>query len=927
MKSKGTLRVFFVIMALGLLGLGPASAQSPEQQPQPAEQEAQEAEKATDGEDQEAVEQAEQRSFAQEIVVTATRVETELMKTSISVSAFDQDLLDQQQVRTIRDLAELVPNMDIATINGQSTPIISMRGVRSTNETELGDPAVGVHLDGVYSPRMQGILALMFDNERVEVLRGPQGTLFGRNSTVGSINIISAKPDFNDTYGRADLLLGNYNSREFQGMFNLPVSDTFAIRVAGRILKRDSYIDGYWDPNQYDQRYIAHLVDGAAVIAPGSFGECTDPRCSTRTQHSNWWIDWVGADNGWAGYDIRELVAADESDFYYNADEWAYRISALWEPSDKVSLNLSYQQFRNDNAGGIDLVNCEKLRGRPTRDADGNITGTDDCSNLFPRDDTYQAVVNVPGKLFLDIKYVRAALNWDINDDLRFVYLAGAEDQDRESAQDMEHSLNAWDGAMFFLPGTGSKSWSHEIQLQSYGDKKFNWIAGANYFHEKTETLGYYDNPINDKAMWDQPDRSTDAWSIFAQGTYSLTKQWHMTLGYRHSDETKEDKGGRTWTCTNDNGCAPGWWMRETLNSLPADYFEDRSVYPEWSGNDNKGSWNHDDWRFGVDFDINKNHLLYSYLATGFKAGGIGDVFHETNPRTGEEINVRTEFGPEEVLTWELGFKSRFFNNRLSLRGAYFYSDYDDMQYASVGAIAMTDRWVALLDDDDMPIYDDEGNPVFGWETAPIIAYFTQNVPGAEIQGFELEYDWSPWIGGRLFGYVSWLDTEITDDWITKWNYDAVSYFGIEYEQSIDPENPLLEVNLKGNELAVSPPFKFHLIGEHTFDFGRTGSLQPWATFHWEDDAYLTVWNVDKHTDDMDFVILDEDIKYTDDKRESFYTVNAGIRYFVKSWVFEAFGYNLTDEVIQYWGGAAEGVAKGSFSVPRTYGLRIGYSF
>jgi iron complex outermembrane receptor protein len=76
---------------------------------------------------------------------------------------------------------------DIATKNGQSTPIISLRGIRSTNETELGDPSVGVHLDGIYSPRMQGILGLMFDNERVEVLRGPQATLFGRNSTVGSL--------------------------------------------------------------------------------------------------------------------------------------------------------------------------------------------------------------------------------------------------------------------------------------------------------------------------------------------------------------------------------------------------------------------------------------------------------------------------------------------------------------------------------------------------------------------------------------------------------------------------------------------------------------------------------------------------------------------------------------------------------------------
>jgi iron complex outermembrane receptor protein len=860
--------------------------------------------------------------FADEVIVTATRVETKLMKTPISVSVFEQTHLDQQGVMSISDMAELVPNMDIATINGQSTPMISMRGVRSTNETELGDPAVGVHLDGVYSPRMQGFWALMFDTQRVEVLRGPQGTLFGRNSTVGSINIIFNKPDLSAFDARFGMTAGNFNTQEFAGMVNIPISDTFGIRVSGRTYTRDSYLDGYWDPNQYDQRHIADLVQGAEVIAPDSFGACTDPRCYARTQHSNWWIDWTEG-----GSDIRALVPADKSDFYLNADEWAYRVSMLWKPQDNFSFDLSFQQYRNDSAGGVDLVNCEKLRGRPVRDADGNITGTDDCSNLFPADDTYQAVVNVPGRLFLDIQYIRTNLKWDINDDLRFVYMGGAEDQDRESAQDMEQSLNAWDGAMFFLPGTGSKSWSHEIQLQSYGDKKFNWIAGANFFHEKTTTLGYYDNPINDKSMWDQPDRSTDAWSLFAQGTYSFTDKWHGTLGYRHSDETKEDVGGRTYVCHNDNGCAPGWWARNALNALPPDYFHNRDVYPSYTSNDNKGSWSHDDWRLGLDYDMSDNTLLYAYLASGFKSGGIGDVFHEINPRTGEEINVRTEYGPEEVVTLELGFKNRLQDGKLSLRGAYFYSDYDDMQYASVGAIAMTDRWEALRDEDDQPILDPDGNPVFGWVTAPIIAYYTQNVPGAKIQGFELEYDWSPWIGGRIYGYMSWLDTEITEDWITKWNYDAVSYFAIEYADSVNPENPLLITNLKGNELAVSAPFKLQLNFEHTFDFGSAGAMVPWFSLHWEDDSYLTIWNVDKHTDDMAFVIRDEDIRYTDDRREAFSTLNAGLRYYVKKWTFEAFGYNLTDEVIQYWGGAAEGVAKGSFSMPRHYGIRIGYDF
>jgi iron complex outermembrane receptor protein len=125
----------------------------------------------------------------------------------------------------------------------------------------------------------------------------------------------------------------------------------------------------------------------------------------------------------------------------------------------------------------------------------------------------------------------------------------------------------------------------------------------------------------------------------------------------------------------------------------------------------------------------------------------------------------------------------------------------------------------------------------------------------------------------------------------------------------------------------VSPKLKLNLSFEHAFDLGSIASLVPWVNYRWEDDSYLTIWNVDKHTDDMEFVIRDEDIRYTDDLRQAFSIVSAGIRFYRGKWVLEVYGYNLTDEVIQYWGGAAEGLAKGSFSVPRSYGMRFGYDF
>ncbi len=891
--------------------------------------------------------------ITEEVKVTATRVETTLMKTPIAVSAFEQDTLDREGIKDVEDIANYVPNLDIATKNGQSTPIISLRGVRSENETELGDPSVGVHLDGIYSPRMQGILALMFDNERVEVLRGPQGTLFGRNSTVGSINIITAKPKLDRQESRMSLSYGNFNAPEISGMVNYPISEEFAVRVAGRYHQRDSFIDGYWDPNQYDQRHLQGLVGDPRVISDGSFDgsgnrTCTDPACYTRTQHSNWWIDEVNPNPG-----VRALVPADREDFYLNAKEWAYRVSGLWEPKDKnYSLNLMYQQFKSDSAGGVDLVNCEKLRGRPNYgavfDEDENSPsfgeligfvkiGTNDCGEMFPEDDPYQAVVNVPGKIDLDIQYVRSQFTWDIKDNLRFIASGGYEDQDRESAQDMEQSLNAWDQAMFFLPGTGSNSWMGELQLQSTGNQRLNWITGANVFHETTATFGYFDNPLGERSMWWQPDRSTNASAIFAQGTLTLTDEWFLSLGYRYSDETKQDVGGRTFTCTPLNRCAPGDRARDQLNSLPADYFADPSVYTSVSRNDNRGSWDHHDWRIGLDYDKD-NTLLYTYLATGFKAGGIGDVFNEFDPKTQEEINVRTSFEPEEVVTLEVGFKQKFPKSKLNLAVNYFHTDYQDMQYASVGAIAFTHRYDVWRDQFDNLLRhpncpdgtppDFPGTLCFDFIPTPIIAYFTQNVPGAEIQGIELEYDWRPWKGGRITGYATWLDTKITEDWITKWDYDPVSYFGLNFADAVDPTNEALTVNLRGNELPVSPPYSLHFTIDHSFSLSKADmAIVPWITAHWEDDAYMTVWNVEKHTDDLDFVIRDEDIRYTDDHRKAWTMFHAGVRVYSGKITAELYGYNLTDEVIQWWGGAAEQVPKGSLSMPRTYGLRFGYEF
>ena len=851
------------------------------------------------------------------ISVTATKRKTKLMETPVAISAISEEALKQNGVHNVKDIANLVPGLDISTATDQAAPVISMRGVRSTNITELGDPAVGVHLDGVYSPRMQGALALMYDVDRVEALRGPQGTLFGRNSTVGSINVITAKPDFMGQFGNVNVEVGKYNSKSVDGFINIPVNDEFAVRVAAKGLKRDSYLEGYYDPNQYDSRRLSDDVLNAPVISEDSYQGVGD----TVTQLENWWIDNAGTNPD--AQQVRALTPADKSSFYNNADEYSFRISTLWEPLDgNFSNHTIFQKYVNDSGNNLDLVNCEKLRGRP-----GEFGG--DCNAFLPSDNTYQAVVNVPGELNLDITYLRNILNYNISDELDLVWILGYEDMERSSSQDSEVGLDPWDGATYFLDGTGAESYSTEVQLQSdeYGD--LIWIAGINYFHETTKTLGYYDNPMDDKSFWDQPDRSTEAYALFGQATYNLTPDLHLTLGYRFSDETKEDKGGRTYRCSNAGGCAPGWLNRTALNDLPVDYFEDPSIYASYFANDNKGSWSRNDFRIGLDYDVNDNTMVYSYIASGFKAGGIGDVYEVVNDRTGDTTRFETTFEPEEVLTWEVGAKSSLLDNSLNLQAVFFYTDYTDMQYASVGSIGNVERLSPVEDETGAPILDEDGNPILDYQNQPVIAYYTQNVPGSTIKGIELEFDWKPYPSGRVTGYVTWTKAEVTEDWFTKWDYDPEYLFDISYEESIDPTNTALSTNLKGNNLAMTPEFSANISYTHSFNLGEYGYIHAWTNVSWKDESYSTIWNVDKHLDDMDFAVPDEAIKYMDDTRDAFAIFNASLKYEPQNqkWFAEVFVNNATDEIVQYWNNTSKGFAKGSFGMPRYYGVRAGINF
>jgi iron complex outermembrane receptor protein len=178
-------------------------------------------------------------SGAADIIVTATRSETKLSKTPVAITAITGDRLRSEGITSPTNLSKDVPNLSIDRTNGLQ---ITIRGITSTDGTEKGDPSAAFLLDGVYIARPQEADVSFFDVQRVEVLRGPQGTLYGRNTTAGLVNVITNKPQLGKVSFGADFGAGNYGAYNVDGFSNIPIGEIAALRVAGSFDQRDNYL-------------------------------------------------------------------------------------------------------------------------------------------------------------------------------------------------------------------------------------------------------------------------------------------------------------------------------------------------------------------------------------------------------------------------------------------------------------------------------------------------------------------------------------------------------------------------------------------------------------------------------------------------------------------------------------------------------------
>ena len=267
-------------------------------------------------------------STVEEIIVTATKREQTLQDVPISVAVTGQKTIERAQIRDLIDLQSVVPSLKVSQFNAASQTNFVIRGFGNGNGNDGIESSVGVFIDGVYRSRSASALDDLPEVERIEVLRGPQSTLFGKNVSAGAISIVTKKPEF-DFGGKAEVSLGNYDQRQVKGTVTGPLSDTVAVRLSGSLNKRDGYAQNVTtgnDVNNRDRWSIRGDVlwvptDETAVRIIADYNKITEICCAVAAIYNGPATQFIGAPAPFGlGKPVGDPTKIFDRDVIFNTD-------------------------------------------------------------------------------------------------------------------------------------------------------------------------------------------------------------------------------------------------------------------------------------------------------------------------------------------------------------------------------------------------------------------------------------------------------------------------------------------------------------------------------------------------------------------------------------------------------------------------------
>jgi len=702
----------------------------------------------------------------QDIVVTAQKRSENVQDVPIAITAVSGAALQEKGITDVAALAGQAPSVTLkstAAFGGSTATLYSyIRGIGQNDFAFNVEPGVGLYVDGVYLARNIGANVDLLDLDRVEVLKGPQGTLFGRNTIGGALSIVTRDPG-DEWKFKAEATTGRFNRVDVRGTIDAPlIPDKLLASFAFSTRHRDGYQERIPYTGPTDNNPIYLLATG------GAFGGPTN---------SN-------TDEGLRFPVVNKERSTDAGD----QNQTSFRAKFVWTPSERLRVRLIGDYLTVDQAAApfsllqvnqnayVALYNtcitgnqaiydgvgaltgfgsgvsalCNAVRGNPASPTGVAPSLGSEAGQHLPYDGRY-VVRRADGSIDPDRSYASGANfdeveNWGLN--LQFDYeLSDALQLKSITGYRKLNSRFGVDigGAPFSALNPtfadDEKQFSQEVQLiGKVWDNRWNFVLGGYYFHE----WGTHDDGVPFTGgliqIW-SPNNSYDtkAYAAFVHNNIEIIPdRLGITLGARYTHEDKSFTGAQR----DENGFA------QLLFGLPPSVYPDPSnpyrLYPLGL---NKQSFNNFSYRIGAEYKFSRDVMLYASYATGYKGGGWTTRLEAPpfNPATLAPLGAPT-FGPEKAKTAEIGLKTTFLDRRVRLNLAAFETQYDSIQLT----------------------FQNTSTPV------------TANGGDGRIRGVEAE-----------------LNTQFTPEW----SLDAsLGYLDAEY-QSIRPGVPL-----SGNEAFVNTP-------------------------------------------------------------------------------------------------------------------------
>ena len=796
------------------------------------------------------------------IVVTAQRREESINDVPMSIQAFGEDTLDALRVDSVDDLQTVVPSFSVSQ-SYQGVPTYTLRGIGFNTINLSATSTVGTYVDEVAYPFPFMNSGPVFDVERIEVLKGPQGTLFGRNTTAGLINMVTNKPS-DEFEAQVSADVGNYDTWNLEGMLNLPLSD----KAQARFAIRSENSDEGW------QESITRGEDRGTKDKLGF-------RAALALQPTEN-LDIDVSYNGWRN--TSDTTGGQAIGLTPNTDP-TFTVPGTSGPSTTSLFNAV------DPVTGLSLVNFIN-NNFPTSAEQA------DWAPNYARTTDGIGVNGINGPLEEDSQFdaLKLGIRYGFDNGLNLVSLTGYNKLEREAILD-------WSGAPFavLLQDIDGeiKSFSQELRLEGETGKA-NWLVGAYYGKDEatdsnrtllpdnansnfvsTVAASLAASPLNldpetgvpytvlellnsFQTYYDIGEFETTTWSVFANADWQMTPEFSLTTGIRYTDDSQDYVG-----CSGDvNGS-----MQPNVNVFNRTYFSLIYATPPAAPLLENGCNTFDvatnsfgavtsstkednvSWRVVGNWTPQDNLVLFASVTQGYKSAST-----PVNAASKSEQNAPAT--QESLLSYELGVKASLFDQRMQANAALFYYDYEDKQLA------------AFFPD---PIYKALSR--------------LQNIPTAEAYGLDAEVTYLISEELTAVGGLTLLHTEIGD-------FDTVDGFG-------------LPVNRQGDPFLYSPETVASLALLYDRPISADLGVRASLSGRWQSES--TAGTPDDPLYDINsYGLLNGSI---------------GIYSLDDHWDLSVWGKNLTDEYYWQQITSNANVVLRFAGMPRTYGASLTYRY